>query len=63
MDQKTFSLVAGGLFSIIAVLHALRLVMGWHAAIGGFEVPMWLSVAALIVSGFLGWSGLKLASR
>jgi len=35
MSQRSFSLVAGAIFSCIALLHLLRIVFGWEAIIGG----------------------------
>ena len=52
---------ATAVFSVVALFHALRLVMGWGAAIGGFEVPLWWSVVGLVAAGFLAWSGYKLS--
>lgn len=40
MNQKIFSTITLVIFSLIALLHALRLVYGWSAVIGGWEVPM-----------------------
>ena len=33
--------------------HALRLVLGWNATIASTEIPMWVSVAALVIAGGL----------
>lgn len=63
MDQKTFSLAAGVIFLLIAVLHALRILSGWQAVIGGWGVPMWLSWAALAIAAYLAWSGLTLSRK
>lgn len=63
MTSQNFSRIAGGLFLVIALLHLLRLVLKWQAEIGGWNVPMWLSVAALIVAGYLGYQGLKLGKK
>lgn len=60
MNQKIFSNVTLVIFSLIALLHALRLVYGWDAVIGGWGVPMWLSGAALILAGYLAYSAFKL---
>jgi len=60
MGQKTFTLTVGVVFSIIAVLHVLRLLFGWEAVIGGWHVPLWVSWAALAVSGYLGYTAFKL---
>lgn len=63
MSQKTFSLVAGIIFSIIALLHLLRIIYGWDPVIQGWTVPKWLSWVALIVSAYLGYEGLRLAKK
>ena len=59
MNQKTFTLTAGVVFSLIAVLHALRLLLGWEAMIGGWLVPMWLSWLALAVAWYLAFTAFK----
>ena len=56
MNQKTFTFTAGVVFSLVAVLHALRLLLGWDAVIGGWHVPMWLSWLALAIAGYLAYS-------
>ncbi len=40
-------------FSVIGLLHLLRLVLQWPAQIGGWTVPIWLSVVAVLASGLL----------
>ena len=60
MNQKTFVVTAGVVFSLVAVLHALRLLLGWDAVIGGWHVPMWLSWLALAVAGYLAYTAFKL---
>ncbi len=59
MDQKTFTRIAGLVFLLVAVLHALRIVLGWDAVIGGWSVPLWVSWAALAVSGSLAYTAFK----
>ena len=59
MNSKTFSLIAGVVFSLIVVAHATRLVMGWDATIGGWAAPRWLYVAELCVVVVLGWTGIR----
>ena len=31
MDQKTFSVVAGVIFTLVALFHLVRIYMGWPA--------------------------------
>lgn len=60
MNQKYFFNITLVVFSLIALLHALRLVYGWSAVIGGFEVPMWFSGLAVIFFSYLAYSAFKL---
>ena len=60
MNQKYFYNITLAVFSLIAALHALRLVYGWGAIIGGWEVPMWLSGLAVVFSGYLAYNAFKL---
>lgn len=59
MTIQTYRKVTGLLFLIIAGLHALRLINQWGAVIGGFEIPMWASVIAVVVAGYLSYQGLR----
>src|SRR5215831_6334375 len=63
MDQRSFSLLAGVIFTIIALLHLLRIIYGWDPVVEGWRVPKWISWVALIVSGYLGYEGLRLAIK
>jgi CHASE2 domain-containing sensor protein len=63
MNQKVFSLVAGLIFLVVALAHALRLVFGWHVMLQGWSVPVWVSWIAFLISGFLGYEGLRLSRR
>lgn len=60
MTQHAFNLVAGTLFLTVALLHALRLLFGWHASIGGWIVPLWVSWAGVAVAGFLAYSAFNM---
>jgi len=63
MPQKNFFLITTIIFLAIVVLHILRLLYGWHAVIGGWTVPMWLSVVAIIISGYLSYQGFSLIKK
>ena len=63
MTAKSFFLVAGGIFSAVAVLHAVRLALGWDAIIGGWTVPPWISVAGLLIAGYMAYAGFSLYRR
>lgn len=60
MTQRTFNAVAGTIFLIVAVLHALRLLRGWEFTIAGWHAPLWVSGVGLAVAGFLAFTAFKL---
>lgn len=52
-SQATGLRVASAFFAIFAVAHIVRLIKQAHVMFGTTEIPMWVSVIALIVAGFL----------
>ena len=60
MNRKRFTLAAGVVFSLVAALHLLRLVFGWDAVIGGWNVPLWISWAAIAIAGYLAYTAFTL---
>jgi len=63
MNQKTFNIVVGIIFSAVFALHVLRLVNQWIVSIGAFEIPLWVSWVGIAVSGFLAFTALKNVKR
>ena len=63
MSEKTFTRVAAVVFSLVALLHLARLILGWDAVIGGWRVPMWFSWVALGLSGLLASTAIRLSRR
>ena len=59
MSKRTFLVIAGLIFLLVAVIHALRLALGWQVTISSWNVPMWVSWVALVIAGFLSYKGLK----
>jgi len=54
MNQKRFCLISGIIFLAVAVLHALRLMYRCEAIIGGWPVPMSISIICLVVARLSG---------
>jgi hypothetical protein len=54
-----FSQLAGAIFLIVAVVHALRLVFKLQVIVAGWHVPMWVSAVALVIAAFLGYEGFQ----
>lgn len=60
MTPRAYRRTAAAIFSVVAVLHAARLIFGWHVEIGGWTAPMWLSWAALLIATTLAWLGFRI---
>lgn len=60
LEQKDYIQVTGLIFGVIAVLHVLRLILGWDANIGGYTVPIWVSFVAALIALYLAYSSQKL---
>ena len=64
MNQRTFSLTAAVLFSLITLGHALRLAFGrWDIIIAGQPIPSWPSSVALVIAGYLAYEGFPLGRK
>jgi hypothetical protein len=63
MSQKTFSFTAGVVFLLVAILHVLRIALGWHVIVNVWTIPMWVSWIGVFIAGFLAFTGFTLASR
>jgi hypothetical protein len=63
MSEKTFDTIAAVIFGVVALLHLLRIVMGWSITIETWTVPMWFSWIGLVVAGVLSYYGMRLARR
>jgi hypothetical protein len=59
VDQRTFNVVASVIFALVALLHLLRIYMGWPIVIGSWTAPMWVSWIGLVVGGGLSYFGLS----
>ena len=59
MTPRIFSLVAGIIFSLVTLLHTLRLLRGWHVVIGDLSVPVWVSWLGLVIAGYLAYQGFR----
>ncbi|HEV7449099.1 MAG TPA: hypothetical protein VGP13_00980 [Candidatus Paceibacterota bacterium] len=57
MSNKTYYTITSVFFLIIGLAHAARVLMGWPAVIGDFEVPLWMSGIAAIMTLYLAARG------
>ncbi len=63
MSQRGFMLTAAVIFLCIALGHLLRVVMGVPFVVQGFSVPMWPSLVAALITGFLAYEGFHFSGK
>ena len=51
--MKPFTTIAIVVFSVIAVIHLLRLFFGWEVTISGKILPVWISVPGFFIASGL----------
>ncbi len=59
MDKKTIRVVTVAVFSIIALLHLLRLILQFDVVFAGWSVPLWASGIGVVLAGLLAWGNAK----
>ena len=59
--SKAYAGITTLIFALVAVIHVIRLVQGWHVQVGSNDVPMSVSWIGLVISGALAiWGGILL---
>ncbi len=53
--MKTGSKLAIIVFSIVAILHLLRMVFGVSLTMGSWSAPQWISVVGVVGPGVIAW--------
>lgn len=51
--QSKYAIVSGTVFTVVAVVQAVRVINQWPVQIGAFAVPIWFSWIAFLVAGGL----------
>lgn len=59
MATENISTISGALFAIMALLQLLRIIFGWTAQIANWQVPIWASIIAVLITGTLAYLNLK----
>jgi hypothetical protein len=52
-SENAFATLAVVVFSLVALLQLLRVVLGWEVTINAFAIPLWASVIACVVAATL----------
>jgi hypothetical protein len=64
MNTKTYCVISGFIFLLVALAHLLRIYNGWEVNIGTEIIPLWVSWFGLIVPALLGiWAFMLVKSR
>jgi hypothetical protein len=63
MNRKTYFVVAGVIFSLVALFHLVRIFEDWPLIIGDWSVPNSVSWVALIVAGGLALFGFRFTAN
>ena len=63
MDRKTFCMLAGIIFTLVALFHLVRIYMDWPVMIADWSGPKWLSWVGLIVAGGLALFGFRFTAN
>lgn len=63
MSQKTYFLVVGLIFLLVALMHALRLIFGWNIEVNGWILPLWASWFAIVIAFYLSMEGFHHARK
>jgi hypothetical protein len=63
LRERTFLLIAGTLFGVIALAHLIRAFIGIDIVVLGWAVPLWLSWIGTAVAAYLSYMSFHLALR
>ena len=61
--ERSYLLIAGIVFSVVAAAHLLRVFLGIDLVIGTWAAPLWLSWFGLAVTTYLAYMSFRLAMR
>ena len=63
LRERTFLLVAGVFFGIVAIAHLVRIFTGADISLMGWDAPLWLSWIGTAVTSYLSYMSFHLALR
>jgi hypothetical protein len=50
---KPFTTIAVAVFTLMAIVHLIRLFVRWEVIVSGFVIPVWWSALGLVIAGVL----------
>lgn len=63
LSIKTLLQIVGTIFTIVGVLHLLRLLIGFQVVLGGWILPMWLSILGVALPWYLAYNAWVLSNK
>ena len=60
---KPFTRIAVVVFSLVALMHLLRLVFHWQVIVNNMIVPQWVSVPGFLIAGALAFMLMREAKK
>jgi hypothetical protein len=63
MRLGTYYTTTATIFTIIGILHGVRLIQGWPATVAGVQIPLWISGAAVVIAIYLAARGFYFRSK
>ncbi|MBI2100844.1 MAG: hypothetical protein HYT47_02390 [Candidatus Vogelbacteria bacterium] len=63
MKPRKYFVITSMIFTLIGILHLVRIIKGYEAQIGSFVIPLWVSWLAVILALILATAGSKLARK
>ena len=51
--MKPFVTATVAILALVTIVHVVRLLAGWSVSVNGIDIPMWVSVIALVVAAGL----------
>ncbi len=51
--MKPFTAATLMILALVAIVHVLRLLLGWSVTINGTDIPMWVSAVAFVITAGL----------
>lgn len=63
LTPRKFSYFTVIIFSIVLIVHLMRIIYDWKFTIADWEVPMGLSWAAVIILAYLDYQGFKIGTK
>lgn len=63
MSARTYCTVSAVVFAVVAIAHLARAVQGMPVSIGGWQAPVAISWAAVLIAGGLALWGFRTSAR